>query len=310
MKTSRLGLALMPWLVLPLVAEAQTPTFRSGIITVPLYVTAVDSQRRLVPDLVKEDFEILDNNVPQEITVFQNEPLPVSVAVMLDTSGSMTLNIALLKRAAEQFLIRLLPADKARVGAFNDKLQFSGEFSNDRDDLVSALGDLDFGNDTRLFDAINFSIDALQEVDGRKVVLVFTDGEDTSSRTSFNKIVERARDEEVMVYAIGLESVMSFGGRQTRTRPDRGLRKIADETGGGYFELKQTDDLGPTFSRVAQELHSQYVLGFTPTVTDGKVHKLDLRVKRPGVAGRARRTYLAPTGSPSAAAGPSGTAKP
>jgi Ca-activated chloride channel family protein len=309
MKTSRVGLALLPWLLVPLIVEAQTPTFRSGVITVPMYVTAVDSQRRLIPDLVKEDFEILDNNVLQEITVFQNEPLPVSVAVMLDTSASMTLNIDLLKRATEQFLIRLLPADKARVGAFNDKLQFSGDFSNNRDDLVGALSDLDFGNATRLYDAINFSIEALKEVEGRKVVLVFTDGDDTASRTSFNQLIERAREDEIMIYAIGLESVMTFGGRQTRTRADRGLKKLADETGGGYFELKHTDDLGPTFSRVAQELHSQYVLGFTPTVTDGKVHKLDLRVKRPGVTGRARRTYQAPP-SATASANPSGTAKP
>lgn len=309
MKTWRVGLSLLPWLLVPLVAEAQTPTFRSGVITVPMYVTAIDAQRRLIPDLVKEDFDILDNNVLQEITVFQNEPLPVSVAVMLDTSASMTLNIDLLKRATEQFLIRLLPADKARVGAFNDKLQFSGDFSGNRDDLVGALNDLDFGNATRLYDAINFSIEALKEVDGRKVVLVFTDGDDTASRTSFNQLVERAREDEVMIYAIGLESIMTVGGRQTRTRADRGLKKLADETGGGYFELRQTDELGPTFSRVAQELHSQYVLGFTPTVTDGKVHKLELRVKRPGVTGRARRTYQAPPAA-SASASPAGTAKP
>lgn len=305
----RAGLALLA-VLLPLVAQAQTPTFRSGVITVPLYVTAIDSQRRLVPDLVKEDFEILDNNAPQEITVFQNEPLPVTVAVMLDTSASMTLNIDLLKRAAEQFLIRLLPADRARVGAFNDKLQFAGDFSSNRDDLVGALGDLDFGNATRLYDAINFSIDALKEVDGRKVVLVFTDGDDTDSRTSFNKIVDAAREDEVMIYAIGLESVMNVNGRQTRSRPDRGLRRLADETGGGYFELKHTDELGATFSRVAQELHSQYVLGFTPTVMDGKVHKLELRVKRPNVSGRARRSYVAPPPTGSAALGAASSATP
>ena len=78
-----------------------------------------------------------------------------------------------------------------------------------------------------------------------------------------------------------------------RASPDRGLRKIAEETGGGYFELKKTDDLGPTFTRVAQELHSQYVLGFSPESLDGKVHKLEVRVKKPGMTARARKTYLA-----------------
>jgi VWFA-related protein len=78
-----------------------------------------------------------------------------------------------------------------------------------------------------------------------------------------------------------------------RTQPDRGLRKIADETGGGYFELKKTSDLAPTFTRVAQELHSQYVLGFTPAQLDNRVHKLAVRVKQPGMTARARKSYLA-----------------
>jgi VWFA-related protein len=83
------------------------------------------------------------------------------------------------------------------------------------------------------------------------------------------------------------------GARMERSRPDRSLKKIADETGGGYFELKKTDDLAPTFTRVAQELHSQYTLGFTPTVLDGKEHKLELKVKQPGMTARARKSYIA-----------------
>jgi VWFA-related protein len=78
-----------------------------------------------------------------------------------------------------------------------------------------------------------------------------------------------------------------------RSRPDGGLRRIADETGGGYFELQKTTDLAPTFTRVAHELHSQYVLGFTPTQLDGKIHKLAVRMKQPGMTARARRSYLA-----------------
>ena len=96
-----------------------------------------------------------------------------------------------------------------------------------------------------------------------------------------------------MVYAIGLESNYFNGQRMVRSKPDGGLRKIADETGGGYFELQKTSDLAPTFTRVAQELHSQYVLGFTPTLLDNRVHKLTLRVKQPGMTARARRSYLA-----------------
>jgi Ca-activated chloride channel family protein len=96
-----------------------------------------------------------------------------------------------------------------------------------------------------------------------------------------------------MVYAIGLQSEFFNGQRVVRSRPDRSLRRLAEETGGGYFELEKTTDLAPTFTRVAQELHSQYVLGFTPTLLDGKVHRLTVRAKKPGMTVRARRSYLA-----------------
>ena len=207
--------------------------------------------------------------------LFDAEVQPITVVVMLDTSGSMTGSLDLLRAAAEQFVIRLLPADKGVVGAFNDKIQFAGTFTSNRDELVGSLRDLDYGNPTRLFDAIDASLDQLRGKEGRRAILVFTDGEDTSSKASMGRVLDRARTEEVMIYSIGLESNMVIGSQRIRTRPDRGLRKLSDETGGGYFELKRTDELGPTFTRVAQELHSQYSLAFTPA-TDGRVHKLEV----------------------------------
>ena len=269
------------------------PTFRTGTQVVSLFVTVADAQKRLVPDLTKEDFEIFDNEKPQLISYFDNSIHPITVVVMLDTSGSMTLSIDLLKKAAEQFLIRLLPDDKAKVGAFNDKLEISSRFTNNRDELISAVKDLDFGNSTRLWDAVAMSLDELKGIEGRRVILVFTDGDDTDSKTNLGTVIERARAEEVMVYAIGLESQYFNQQRMVRTKPDRGLRKIADETGGGYFELEKTADLAPTFTRVAQELHSQYVIGFTPTQLDGRVHKLAVKMKQAGMTARARRSYVA-----------------
>ena len=221
-----------------LTLAAEQATFKTGIRTVPIYATAIDAQKRLVPNLTKEDFEILDNDKLQEIQLFVNEVQPITVVVMLDTSGSMTLTIDLLKRAAEQFLIRLLPDDKAKVGAFNDKVQISSRFTNNRDQLISSVMDLDYGNGTRLWDAIGLSLDELKGVEGRRVILVFTDGDDTASKVGLGNVIDRARADEVMVYAIGLESEYFNGQRQVRSRPDGGLRKIADETGGGYFELK------------------------------------------------------------------------
>jgi Ca-activated chloride channel family protein len=276
---------------------AQQPTFRAGTQVVSLFTTVTDAQKRLVPDLMQSDFDVFDNEKSQPLVFFQNQIQPISVVVMLDTSGSMTLTLDLLRAAAEQFVLRLLPADKARVGAFNDKIQFMGRtFMNDRDQLITDIKNLDYGNGTRLWDALAASLDELKAIEGRKVILVFTDGDDTESHnSSLGKVIDRARIDEVMIYAVGLESryVDPNSGRQIRTRPDSGLRKIADETGGGYFELTRTADLSPTFTRVAQELHSQYVLGITPTVLDGKVHKLAVRMKQSGMTARARRSYLA-----------------
>lgn len=279
------------------VVSAQ-PTFRSAVRTVPVYATAVDASGRLVPDLTQDDFEILDNGKPVSISSFSNDPQPITVVVMLDTSASMTEHLKLLNQAAEQFVIRLLPVDRAQVGAFNDKLQLSGTFTSDRDELIAALDELQFGNSTRLWDALAFSMDALKPIDGRKVVLLFTDGDDFGSRTRFGDMVNRARDEEVMVYGIGLEVNYFNGVRQVRSKPDRSLRRIAEETGGGSFELQKTDLLASTFTRVAQELRSQYLLAFAPETLDGKVHKLDVRVKRPGVTIRARKSYSAAADTP------------
>jgi Ca-activated chloride channel homolog len=289
-----IALAVAVSAVVSAVLAAQQPTFRAGTQVVSLFVTVADAQKRLVPDLTQDDFQVLDNDKPQPVTYFDNSIHAINVVVMLDTSGSMTLTIDLLKQAAEQFVIRLLPEDKARVGAFNDKIQINAKWSNNRDQLVTDIKDLDYGNGTRLWDAVGAALDELKAIDGRRVILVFTDGDDTESRSmNVGRVIERARNDEVMIYAIGLESDYFNGQMRVRSKPDSGLRKVADETGGGYFELKKTSDLAPTFTKVAQELHSQYVIDFTPTLLDNRVHKLAVKMKQPGMTARARRSYTA-----------------
>jgi Ca-activated chloride channel family protein len=282
---------------LAVVTAAGDAQIKVSTQTVPIYATVTDGDRRLIPDLVQEDFEVYDNGRLQTLTNFDNQPTPITAIVMLDTSGSMTLNLDLVKAAAEQFVIRLLPEDKAKIGAFNDKIQILPElepFIGDRDRLIRILkSELDFGYPTRLYDAIDESITALRGIEERRVVVVFTDGDDTSSRADMGDVLERARLENVMVYSIGLESDYFNGAQRVRTRPDRGLKRLSEETGGGFFELKKKDELGSTFTRVAQELHSQYVLGFSPQNLDGKVHKLEVKVKRPGATARGRKSYVA-----------------
>ncbi len=286
-------IALLAAATLTAAAQQEAPTFKATTQIVSVPATVLDGQGRLVPNLDEDQFTILDNGKLQDITFFQNGTQPFSVVVMLDYSASMTSSLDLLRAAAEQFLLRMLPQDKGQVGAFSDRIEFSGQFTNDRDDLISALRDLQYGNPTRLWDAVDQSIDMLKPVEGRKVVLVFTDGDDTYSKIGFGSVLDHAKQNEVMVYAIGLQSQYFNGQRMVRSQPDRSLRKIAEETGGGYFELKKTDELAPTFTRVAQELHSLYTIGFSPAALDGKEHKLELRMKQAGQVARARKTYIA-----------------
>jgi Ca-activated chloride channel family protein len=283
------------FIALVLAAPVAAQKIKVSTESVPVYVTVTDTEKRLVPDLAQEDFEILDNTKVQNVNVFENKPTPITVMVMLDTSGSMTASLGLVKDAAEQFLLRLLPDDKAQVGEFNDKIKFHpGNFIDDRDRLIYLLkNELDFGYPTRLYDAVDESIAHLEPMDGRKVVLVFTDGDDTSSKVGVGKVMDRARGKDVMVYAIGLENEYFNGQQKVRSSPDRGLKKLAEDTGGGFFLLKKTTELSETFTRIAQELHSQYVLGFSPETMDGKIHKLDVRVKKAGMNARARKTYVA-----------------
>ena len=278
----------------PMRAQDPQSKFKVSTNQVALYVTVTDTTKRLVPDLVEDDFEVYDNGKLQTVTAFDNKPLPITVVVMLDTSGSMTLALDLVKSAAEQFLIRMMPEDQGMVGSFNDKIQFLPEgFTNNRDELIRSLKDLDFGYPTRLYDAVNQSMGQLKGIPGRKVVLVFTDGDDNASKFGSGDVTDRGRIEDVMVYSIGLENRYFDGQRWTISSPDRGLRRLSEETGGGFFLLKKTDELSTTFTRVAQELHSQYVLGFSPQNLDGKVHKLEVRLKKPGNTARARKSYVA-----------------
>ncbi|MDQ3069652.1 MAG: VWA domain-containing protein [Acidobacteriota bacterium] len=272
----------------------QQPTFRSGAKTVAIFATVVDANGRLVPGLTADDFEVLDSGKPVTLTLFDNEVRPFTAALTLDTSGSMTANIGRVQEAAEQFVIRMLPADKAAVAYFNDQVFFSPTFTSDRDALSRYIRtEMRFGNSTMLWDAIDAAMDRLEPVEGRKVVVALTDGDDFGSKADLGDVRDRARDQEVMVYSIGFSSDFFNGVQRVRSKPSSGLKKLAQETGGGYFELQKSADLNTTFTRVIQELHSQYALAFTPDRLDGKEHKLEVRVKKPGLRARARQSYIA-----------------
>ena len=287
----------------------QQPTFKSGARTVAVYATVTDKDGRLVPDLTKEDFEIQESGKSQPIAVFSNEVQPISVVIMLDRSGSMRGNFGLVEAAGEAFVRAMLPADRARIGSFAEKVQIDPEaFISEKKELINILRTrLQNEGPTPLWNAVDASIAALKEQDGRKVVLAFTDGADNPgnfklNNLSFMDIMRRAQVADVMVYAVGLESAsrpamggggLGGGGFGGGSRPDPGLPAIAEQTGAGYFELRRAQDLAATFARVADELHRQYLIGFVPEKLDDKMHKLEVRVKKSGMKVRARKEYFA-----------------
>jgi VWFA-related protein len=288
--------------------QQQPPLFRSGAKTVAVFATVTESGGRMVPDLVQADFEIRDSGKPQPITVFSNEVQPISVVLMLDRSGSMRQNYRLVEAAGEAFVSRLLPGDKARIGTFADKVDIAPEaFTSDKQQLVRLLrAEMPVAGATPLWNGLDAAITALAGQDGRRVVLVFSDGYDNPQNFRFDNrsimdVMRRAQQENVMVYAVGLQSTLvqpgaggGFGGGLLQhQRPDPSLGAVADDTGGGYFELNRAEDLAATFARVADELHHQYALGFEPQKLDDKMHKLEVKVTKRGMKVRARKEYFA-----------------
>jgi Ca-activated chloride channel family protein len=292
--------------------------FRSSASTVAVYTTVTDASGQLVPHLGRDDFEVYDNGKRQPISIFTNDVQPITVVMMLDRSASMLANFSLVERAAGSFIDRLLPGDKVRIGSFSDRIQLDPrEFTSDQGVLrVILRTELQPAGPTPLWNAVGVGMTALLRQEGRRVVLVFTDGVDrplTGGRNvSLGDAIKRAEHEDVMVYGIGLAS--RFGGRasgrrggmagrgmggggqrggQPDNKPDPGLRKLALASGGGYFELTSTRDLAATFARVADELHRQYLIGFEPQKLDGKAHTLEVRVKGEGLVARARKSYIA-----------------
>ena len=303
-----------------LAAQEQPRTYRGGTDVVAVYATVTDASGRLVPDLQKTEFTVTDNGKKQPIAVFSNDIQPITIVVMLDRSGSMAANFELVRDATGEFISRLLPADKARIGSLSHEIVISpSQFTSDHGALMAVMryGLQDIGP-SPVWTAVDRSITALLPEGGRRVVLLFSDGHDEPERgqihTDVKDIIWRSKVDEIMIYCIGLPnedyrpSLAVFlprprpgyppaGGGPNWTRkvkpPDPALKDLAAESGGGYFEMDGLLDLKATFARVADELHHQYVIGFVPTKLDSKEHKIQVKLSREDMTVRARRSYVA-----------------
>jgi Ca-activated chloride channel family protein len=293
---------------------------------------------RLVTDLTARDFEIRDDGQIRPVALFSNDTQPFTAIVMLDRSASMFDQFGLVRDGALEFVKAMRPADRARIGSFSDEIAFSpDEFTGDPDVLSRILQtDLPDMGPSPVWEAIDRSMSELLPLGGRRVVLVFSDGHDdpgfAQGLTNLKDLLRRVRINGIMVYAIGFAAEViqvskpsvavprSPGGfpgsvgvprgrppsapqgpvqfARERQPPDPGLRELAEESGGGYFRMDDARHLRATFAQVAHELHQQYWLGFVPARLDGKVHEIEVRVRRRGLDVRARRTYVAtPPGS-------------
>lgn len=285
------GLGLIAAVILLMSPAQEKTVFRSGVQTVVLHATVRSEDGRLVPDLEKDAFEVHDDGRPVDVTVFSNDPQPITVVLLLDMSGSMMRNFMRVRESTKHFIDALHPEDRVRIGTFGIEVALSPWLTGDKQILQRIVKEeLWPGGGTPLWEAVHAAMDSLKDESGRRVILTLTDGMDSGSipgmEGSAGKARERAENDGFMVYAIGVEGAPL----------DEGITTLAEQTGGGYFTLEAGADLSATFVRVVEELRHQYVLGFTPPKADGRMHDLDVRIARPGMNVRARKNYRAPGG--------------
>jgi VWFA-related protein len=311
------------------VQEPQAPQFRGGGTTVAVPVTVFDRGGRAITTLREGAFRLFDDGRRQVISNFIRSEQPLTAVLLIDMSASMTAAIEQAQYLIEQFVVRMRPGDRARVGGFSDRLMLSRVFTQDRDALLASLRtDLQIGNPTRLLDAVDNAISALVPETGRRVIVVVTDGCDTASTVGWGRVIDRIRSEEVMVYALQVRTRVNilaenrdrtvwdcvsleqqympaetidsarkiFQDARHELRPDAVLDRLTSETGGSRFLLQPQDNVNALATQLVEELRQQYLLGFVPYKLDGKFHRL--RVEVDGVERkerfvRYRQSYLA-----------------
>jgi Ca-activated chloride channel homolog len=295
-----LGLALIAATALTVEAR-QRAQFRAGVELVSLNVTVTDASGRYVTDLEPADFLVVEDGRPQEVVFFSRAASPLAVSILVDTSGSMRRDLPLAKDAAWQFVTRLRPGDLVQVVEFDRRLHVLQDFTDDRAALQRAVGRIRLGGATSLYNAVYVALDLFRSLPvpqedeiRRDVIVVLSDGADTSSLIEFDQVLEAARRSPIVIYAIGL-GLSSPRGQAPRTHPTFALRRLAQDTGGRMLEARTGQDLSHVYTDIANELSSQYVLGYVSNQpsTSTAWRPISVRVQRPGLQARTRAGYYA-----------------
>jgi VWFA-related protein len=284
----------------PAVAQAPAPTprpFTLEVETSLVSVTAVvqDKNGAFIRGLGPGDIVVTEDGVKQEVAFFREasapgEKIPLSVVLVLDSSGSMKNNMHFLQEAAITFVNKLQDVDKALVVDFNSGVRGSAEFTDDVSRLEQFVEALQAWGGTSLYDAIHYGLNRIKDQPGRKAVIVFSDGDDTTSSFGEKDVIDYARAVEATVYCVGIR-----GGAGLLDRGPRGfLRKVARETGGQYFFPEKVGDLIRVFSGISDELHNHYLLGYSPQrPPDGTWREIEVKLNRKEAQMRVRKGYFA-----------------
>jgi Ca-activated chloride channel family protein len=284
------------------VARAQQPSFRTGVELVSLNVTVSEAQH-FVTDLEQGDFNVYEDGVQQNITFFNKTNLPIALAVLLDTSASMDTKLPTAQEAAIGFSKRLRKQDLAEVIDFDNRVSVLQAFTNSAQELEQAIRRTSAGGSTSLYNAVYIALKDLKKAVAkntdeirRQAIIVLSDGEDTSSLLPFEEVLDLAKRSETAIYSIGLRDNES-GGTKLFKEAEFVLRQFSQETGGRSFFPNQVADLTNVYGQIADELSSQYTVGYTSKnpKRDGAWRRVVVRVNRPNTATRTKLGYFGPT---------------
>jgi VWFA-related protein len=280
--------------------EDDRPRFRVSVDTVSLAVTVLDEEGRLASELQQENFQVFEDGVPQQIQFFSRGELPLRMVILVDTSGSMRSKLALAQEAAVRFVRSLKPGDQVQVVEFNDRVLTLAEFTSDFDQVEQAIRATEATGATSLYNAIYVSLKDLhreqpEELD-RRAIVVLSDGNDTKSVVGFEDVKEQARKSNVIIYSISLRATEEDLVKDKYRNAKYELDMLARESGGVSYAPEKLSDLSGVYEQIANELKSQYSLGYvsTNTATDGAWRRLQVISSEAGTEIRTRPGYFAP----------------
>ena len=277
--------------------DGRDGVFRSGIELVNVAATVTDARGRFVDGLTKDDFRVYEDGEPVEIVQFDNERVPVSLGIALDTSGSMDdRRMEAARNALGRFLHDLLgPDDEIFLYRFDDRPVLLQDWTTSRDRLSRVIRDIRGRGGTALYDAVAESLPRIAEGRHRKkALLIISDGNDNSGGTNYWNVRRLIRRTEALVYAIGIDAgvMRRFDGIMAVSVP--ALRELTDDSGGRTEIIRDADDLDPATAGIARELSRQYQLAYPARhAGDGRWHGIRVEVPNPDHRVRARRGYVA-----------------